>query len=223
MRIPARAFALLTLVLVAACGSDTGGSGSATTGADSSRPPPPSTVPAAPGDVRTRGVVTVMDNGAPEVCLGPVAESWPPQCSGPSLVGWSWKTQRLVLGQPGRPTGSDYEQQGGVRWGQYALTGRWDGRSFTVLTSVPAALYDAAPDEAAPALPAPTHEHDADELTRIAEDLGGELPGALTASADGSHVLVDVTYDDGSLQAWVDEVYGPNVVVVTSALVDVRG
>lgn len=223
MRIPGRVLALVTLLLLAACGSETGEAGSDTSGADGSRPPTPSTVPAAPGDVRTRGIVTVMDNGAPEVCLGPVAESWPPQCRGPRLVGWSWKAQRLVLGQPSqRPTRPAYEQQGAVRWGQYALTGRWNGRSLTVLTSVPAALYDATPDES-PALPTPERGYDADELVRIAEELGGELPGALTSYADRGHVLVDVTYDDGSLQAWADEAYGTNVVVVTSALVDVPG
>jgi hypothetical protein len=33
-------------------------------------------------------------------------------------------------------------------------------------------------------------------------------------------VLVDVVYDDGTLQAWTDATYGENVVVVSSALVD---
>ena len=48
---------------------------------------------------------------------------------------------------------------------------------------------------------------------------GRDLPGAQGAYGADGHVLVDVTYDDGSLQAWADEEYGENVVIVTSALV----
>ena len=34
-------------------------------------------------------------------------------------------------------------------------------------------------------------------------------------------MLVDVVYDDGTLQEWVDEEYGAGVVLISSALVDV--
>ncbi len=33
-------------------------------------------------------------------------------------------------------------------------------------------------------------------------------------------MLVDVVYDDGSLQAWADDAYGADVVIVRPALLD---
>ena len=61
------------------------------------------------------------------------------------------------------------------------------------------------------------------ELEEISEQLRDELPGYLGSyggeGTDG-HVLADVLYDDGSLQAWADTTYGEDVVVVSSALVD---
>jgi hypothetical protein len=35
-------------------------------------------------------------------------------------------------------------------------------------------------------------------------------------------VLVDVYYDDGTLQTWADATYGTGVVLVSAALVDAR-
>jgi hypothetical protein len=112
-----------------------------------------------------------------------------------------------------------FEQQGDVRWGQFAVTGTWDGTRFTVTEAVPAALYDPmVPEE--PVHPSPGRDYTQPELDEIAEDVGGSLPGAQGAYAADGHVLVDVTYDDGSLQAYVDERYGDDVVIVTGALVD---
>ena len=44
--------------------------------------------------------------------------------------------------------------------------------------------------------------------------------GAYGGSGSDGHVLVDVYYDDGTLQSWADTTYGAHVVLVTSALVD---
>ena len=85
----------------------------------------------------------------------------------------------------------------------------------------PGALYDPATTEE-PTYPAPAVDLTGKELAGIAETLGADLPGAQGAYGADGHVLVDVTYDDGSLQAWADEEYGENVVVVTSALVEAR-
>lgn len=198
--------AALVLLTLAACGSDDGGTATDPTGSGDTNPMPTS-VPAADGQVRTRDLATVMDTGKPELCLGPVAESYPPQCGGLPLVGWSWKAQDGV-----------FEREGDVRWGQFAVTGTFDGTTFTVDGAIPAALYDTAATTP-PKAPDPAVELSEDELADIAETVGGELPGAQGAYATGGHVFVDVTYDDGSLQAWADRAYGANVVVVTSALV----
>ena len=44
--------------------------------------------------------------------------------------------------------------------------------------------------------------------------------GSYGGEGTDGHVLADVLYDDGSLQAWADTTYGENVVIVSAALVD---
>lgn len=199
-------------LLLSACGSDpsdiakdTSDAGGAP--ATPAEPQLPTEVPAADGPVHTGGLVTVMDTGSPEVCLGAVAESYPPQCGGPALLGWDWAAHPM------------HEKQGEVTWGSFHLIGTWDGEAFTVTEAVPAALYDQmVPEPSSP--PAPEREYADAELQAMAEDLGQRLPGAQGAYSAEGHVLVDVIYDDGSIQAWADEVYGANVVIVHSVLRD---
>jgi hypothetical protein len=202
------ALTMVTVAPLAACGGDDGGATATDPGASAPGNPMPTEAPAAPGKVHTRGLVTVMDTQSPELCLGPVAESYPPQCGGPPIAGWDWEEQNGV-----------FEQQGDVRWGQFAVTGRWDGRTFTVDGAIPAALYDAMPPEE-PTVPEPGSSYTQPELDDMATGIGRDLPGAQGAFADDGHVFVDVTYDDGSLQEWADEEYGTDVVIVVSALVD---
>ena len=173
----------------------------------------PTEVPAAPGKVRSANLATVMDTGPldsrpVELCLGPVAESYPPQCGGPAITNWDWADHQDM-----------FEQQGDVRWGPFAVTGTWDGTSFTLDEAIPGALYDPMFEEPAP-LPEPAEDYSPAELETIAEDVG-TLPGAQGAYADDGHVLVDVLYDDGTFQDWADDEYGDHVVVLNSALVDV--
>ncbi|MDN4160072.1 hypothetical protein [Nocardioides abyssi] len=208
-------FALLLatpLLVLAACGSDdaptTAADPAATTPAAASTPRPEA-VPAADGRVRTVDLATVMDTGegAPELCLGPVAESWPPQCGGPALVDWDWRAVQGV-----------FERSGTTRWGMFSVTGTWDGTSLTVAEAVPAALFDPMVAEPAPALPAPSRELTEAELASVQTDVQ-DLPGGQGAYVAEGRVHVDVTYDDGSLQAWADEAHGAGVVVVRSLLV----
>jgi hypothetical protein len=181
--------------------------------ASASAGPMPAEVPAADGPVRTRDLAIVMDrgDGPPELCLGPVAESYPPQCGGPPIEGWDWSVEQR-----------HHEQQGRVRWGSFSVTGTWDGETFTVTDAVPAALYSpVAPGETVP--PTPQQQYSEAELAAIAEEVGAGLGGAQGAYAGEGHVFVDVTCDDGSLQAWADRRYGQDVVLVASALLDVPG
>ena len=207
--------ALTTLVLAGtACSGDSDDDDVAVDPASSPTPsasgPPSAPVPAGP--VRTRHLATVMDTGSPELCLGPVAESYPPQCGGPALVGWDWDT----VGQ------GMFDQQGDIRWGTYLVTGTWDGTSFAASEAVPGALYDPAMPQETPTPAAATAYPDL-ELERIATELQAKLPGLLGAyggaGTDG-HVLADVYYDDGTFQDWADATYGAGVVLVSSALVD---
>jgi hypothetical protein len=93
---------------------------------------PPLTEPAASdGEVTTRYPVMVLDDGdGAELCLGGVGESLPPQCSGPELIGWDWADHDGY-----------YEDTGGVRWGEFAVTGTFDGTDVTVTDAVPAIVW----------------------------------------------------------------------------------
>lgn len=207
--IPA-ALAVLALALVG-CGSEEGPDGARDPAAGSGdTPSPPTAVPAAPGRVRSAFAATVMDTGdGAELCLGAVAESYPPQCGGPAIPNWTW----AEFGQ------DMYDQQGQVRWGLFAVTGTWDGAEFTVESAVPGALYDPAPSTPPP-LPDPAVDLDEDELVEISDGLHDVIPGYLLSNPQDGRVLVSVVYDDGTLQEYASETYGDGVVVVGGALVD---
>lgn len=65
-------------------------------------------------------VLESPDHG-PELCLGGITDSLPPQCSGLPISGWVWTDVE------------DEETMGGTTWGQFHLVGTYDGESFTVL------------------------------------------------------------------------------------------
>jgi hypothetical protein len=71
--------------------------------------------------------VIVMDVDRPELCTGPVAESYPPQCGGPPIREWRWADHE-----------GDYEQVGKVRWGAFVVQGYFDGDEYVVTSAVPA-------------------------------------------------------------------------------------
>lgn len=154
---------------------------------------------------------TVMDTGTSiELCMGAIMESYPPQCRGITLAGWSWE------GVDGS------EESGSVRWGSYALQGTYDGTVFT-LTQPPImlALYDPI---AIPQEPREPGGIDEETLLGIQEELTAALEGAqLTSFATDGRLFVSVVWDDGTLQGVVDEVYGPGVVIIESALREVAG
>lgn len=191
------------VVVMAGCaGSSTsgGGAGSGWTPAE----------PALPAEVTGVGTVLELD-GAPMLCLGPIAESYPPQCSGPPVVGWDWAAV------DGEESASD------VTWGAYAVWGDWDGETFTVTREpVLAALYDPMVDPSAPPNPwddtLPPGALPAAEADVVQQELDEAVPGLLASAVVNGRVVVEVMYDDGSLQASVDEHYGDDAVVVISSL-----
>lgn len=71
--------------------------------------------------------VIVMDVERPELCLGPIAESYPPQCGGPPIRGWSWADYE-----------GHYDQVGRVRWGEFVVDGHFDGDEYVVTSAEPA-------------------------------------------------------------------------------------
>jgi hypothetical protein len=83
--------------------------------------------PAAPGaparEQRYQATSTVLQNRAhgPELCLGAVLDSFPPQCGGLPIVNWRWDR---VGGE---------QVASGTTWGVYRVVGTYDGASFTVV------------------------------------------------------------------------------------------
>jgi hypothetical protein len=169
----------------------------------------PTPFPTAP--VEVQGLGTVLDSDdSPELCLGAVAESYPPQCSGPPIVGWDWDAV------DGEETANE------VTWGAYAVWGEWNGETFTVTREpVPAALYDpmAVPldpnpwDESLPAGPLTEAE-----TVALQAQLPDVVPGMLATTPVNGRLVVQVMFDDGTLQADFDERYGDDAVVVISSL-----
>ncbi|MBW9094729.1 hypothetical protein JNB62_13630 [Microbacterium jejuense] len=194
----------LVLLAATACATSSSGAGTPHPSLGAVTPVPPQ------GEVTATG--TVLDAGGDvRLCLGPVAESFPPQCSGIPLEGWSWD------GVEGAETSGD------TTWGAYAVRGTYDGESFTA-TQPPVllALYDPI------ALPDPTDGKPGagDDATLAA--IQAELPGRLGDSYLGSTpqdgwLWVDVVWDDGTWQDAADAEYGADLVVVRSAIRDMDG
>jgi hypothetical protein len=205
---------LAVALLLGACGSPTSSPGrrttppSSATAAPTVAPPVPA-VPPASDPVTGVGTVIEVPGGAPELCLGPVRESYPPQCDGIPLAGWSWAEH---------PAEQTADTDGpSTSWGSYAVTGTFDGLTLTVTGAVPLALYDtvAEPSPRPMAPPDLTADQWADVETGVRL-----LPGLLTSAREGDTgpVYVDVVHDDGTLQAWADASFGVGAVRVTSAL-----
>lgn len=166
---------------------------------------------AAPGEVVGQGTVLQLDGEEAQFCLGAVMESYPPQCSGPVIVGWEW------------PDDGMFESASRVTWGTYALTGTWDGVEFTpTQPPIPLALYDPMMQEPDPrANPANAGDNSEEQLALVQDDLSAWTDvTVLTSYPENGYLWATVTYDDGTIQSYLDEIYGPDVVVVQSALRD---
>ncbi|MFH8249945.1 hypothetical protein ACH3VR_06225 [Microbacterium sp. B2969] len=188
--------ASFAVIVLAACATGSGGSAVPFGAAEPALPS---------GEVVGQGTVLEAD-GEAQLCLGPVADSYPPQCSGIPLDGWSWD------GVDGS------ESSNGVTWGAYVVQGTYDGSTLTV-TAPPIllALYDPMP------MPDPTggEPGSGDEATladaqdSLADRLGTDY---VSSSIDNGYLWVDVVWDDGSYQDAADREFGEKVVVVRSAL-----
>lgn len=111
MHIAAFAAGLVTALLVAGCGS----------GQPRAEEPPAATAPTIDPTQLLAGNSTVLDDGnGPQLCLGGVAESYPPQCGGIPLAGWDWAA---VEGE---------ESAAGTTWGDFRVVGTYDGDVLTV-------------------------------------------------------------------------------------------
>ena len=191
------AVAAASVLLLAGCATSSAGSGSGAVVWDTSSQPA--------GEVSAQG--TVMDvDGTVELCLGAIAESYPPQCSGIPVEGWSWD------GIEG------WETSGDVTWGAYAVRGTYDGSTFAVTGDpVMLALYDPiAPADPTGGKPGTATEAELTEMQDALPALIGD--GFLASYPENGWLWVDVVWDDGTLQAAADETYGEGAVVVRPAI-----
>lgn len=201
MRITARlgtATLALAFILIAAtgCASGSGTAGDSLAGAQITPPD---------GEVVGTGTVLEVE-GDVRLCLGPVAESYPPQCDGLPLKGWSWD------GVDG------FEESGDTRWGTYAVFGTFDGDVFTTTQPpIMLALYDPKrPEDPTGGVPGETPTAELDEIATAMPAMLGDLLLA-TWTQDG-YVWAQVIWDDGTLQGAADADYGDGVVIIQSAL-----
>ena len=227
--------ALLTSAcLLAACGTETTGRDEPhRSGPTSISGAMPSEIPEVDGDVTTGGPVTVLDDGkGAEACLSGVLDSLPPQCGGPTLVGWDWAEHE-----------GDFEERATTRWGDFVITGVFDGESIRPSAIVAAKDYDAPepvddldwhtpcpePDGGwAPVDTATTTEKGIQAASRVASGLpdyaemwvdlsmnpvSDEEPGGIEwefASSDPRYTIVNVSVTDdlSRAEAAVREVWG---------------
>lgn len=136
-------FAVASVVLLPACGSESSGEGAK---------PRSDSAPAAstpdPGRIYEANAM-VLEEGShgPKLCLGGVLTSLPPQCGDVPIANWDWEA---VEGE---------EAAGGAIWGKYHVAGSFDGQTFTVSEVRPyeddRAAAGSDPDLASPC-PTPT-------------------------------------------------------------------
>jgi hypothetical protein len=103
----------LALVGAAGCGED-----APATNLDATAEP--TTPPADPARYRADATVLESPDHGPQLCLGGVEESYPPQCGGPAVVGWDWGSVAWA------------ESANGTTWASVHVVGEWDGTSFTL-------------------------------------------------------------------------------------------
>jgi len=180
---------VIGLLVAVGCGDDTGqvaGSLPATT----------TTTAAAAAATTYEASTTVLESPehGPELCLGGVEESYPPQCGGPPVVGWSWEDVTAE------------ESSAGTTWVDAHVVGTWDGESLT-LTEPPGPWQpDDEPDgyDFSPACDEPVGDAAADPFAN--EGVGhGPIPD-----------LVDEWVSDPAGPDW-DGPYTLNLVVLPGA------
>jgi hypothetical protein len=82
---------------------------------------PAQTAGAQPRRYQTTATVLESREHGPELCMGIVLTSSPPQCGGVPITNWRWDQVE------------DHQAAAGTTWGYYHLVGTYDGASFTVV------------------------------------------------------------------------------------------
>lgn len=179
----------LTLVLPSLLGGVLAGCGNESSPSD--RPAAVGSAPNSDGPLLTtqRPVTVIEGPGQPtELCLGAVADSYPPQCGGPRLLGFDWDEHR-----------GDFEEANGVRFGEFLVEGRFDGKQFTAVRVVPG-------DEVEP-----VQGEEPDFATPCPEPAGGwrVLDPERTTDSTMEKTFIAAEKLPGYADAWMDQSRNP--------------
>ena len=148
--------------------------------------------PAGPGGSGDRSTeyeadTTVLESAdhGPMLCLGAIADSYPPQCGDVPLENWEWGS---VEGE---------ESASGTTWGSFHVVGTYDGTSFTLI-------------EAGPLQPSP-REHGDPVDTPCAEPEGGWVSvDASRATEEDMLATMHAAEDEPDYAGfWIDHVVEP--------------
>lgn len=179
--VPSRLLVALVapVLALAACGEP----GTATAGSVPTVPVESPPASEAQGTYRATGTVLQAPGEEPQLCLGGVEESLPPQCGGPEVLGWDWDEVQA-------------ESAGGTTWGSYQVTGTYDGDTFTL--TEPAAE---------PAPPAADSDSSPDFSSPCPEPAGGWVPPDPARATDASmaEAMALARAEAGHGGSWIDQ------------------
>jgi hypothetical protein len=141
------------------------------------------------------GGATVLEDRehGPQLCLGGVLDSYPPQCGGPDLIGWDW----------GKVSGS--EDASGVRWGEYVVIGTYDKAANSLTLTRPAVPADSYKGN-------DFDEPDEEVLTTpCTEPAGGwrVVDPSLTTAESMVRALQQASQRSDYASAWLDQSINP--------------
>lgn len=160
-------------------------------------------VPSADGEVLAIGTALQTADGPPMLCAM-VLTSYPPQCGGPEIEGWDWSAVA-------------HEEASGVRWTEASIAFLADHDAAAGTLAV-VEMLDLA-TLSMPAYEEPSGSIDQATATAIQADLMSLDRADIRGSAANADVAtLEVVYDDGSMQAFLDDLYGPGAVWVESWL-----
>lgn len=187
--------ALLLALLLAACGSGEPGAAGGSTGADDDAPPPAAPAPDSGQLYEADGTVLEDESHGPELCLGGVALSLPPQCGGVPLANWDWDAVE------GAQSGS------GTTWGEFHVVGTYADGVLTVTEVGPARPQDLGavgpPRSYTTSCPEPVGGWPAAPYTEALDE--AFAAGSAIAQARPDHVALWVDYGGGLTGEEVDQ------------------
>jgi hypothetical protein len=145
---------LLAVLLVTACGEQAAVPGGPPPSSGASTPAPsdvarPDLVPDGhPGPFETTGFVLQDHSHGPQLCVGAVAASLPPQCTGPDLIGFDFSSL---------PAGS-HEVVLESRYGSFVITGTPQGGAIRLTAPARPADPESRPSTPEPSFASPCPE-----------------------------------------------------------------